>query len=101
MREPSLRPERSASANSATPAFFLRSVFYLKGVFCQPKHDSRDGKSKPFKIENINDPKAESTIASKMMVDQFPYSGSRIFVLFKSNFPFYLCFNLVFYWLQI
>ena len=37
MREPSLRPERSASANSATSAFFLRSVFYLKGVFCQPE----------------------------------------------------------------
>ena len=37
MREPSLRPERSASANSATSAFFLRSVFYLKGEFCQPE----------------------------------------------------------------
>jgi hypothetical protein len=36
MREPSLRPERSASANSATSAFFMRTEFYLKGAFCQP-----------------------------------------------------------------
>ena len=41
MREPSLRPERSASANSATSAFFMRTKFYPKGVFCQPEvHDS-------------------------------------------------------------
>ena len=40
---------------------------------------------KPFKIENINGPKAESTIAQKMMEKQFPYGGSRIFVLYKSN----------------
>ena len=40
---------------------------------------------KPFKIENINDPKAESTIAQKTMVKEFPFSGSRIFVLYKSN----------------
>jgi hypothetical protein len=41
MREPSLRPERSASANSATSAFFVRTEFYLKDVFCQPEvHDS-------------------------------------------------------------
>src|SRR5215207_10698445 len=37
MREPSLRPERSASANSATSAFFLRTEFYRKDCFCQPK----------------------------------------------------------------
>ena len=36
MREPSLRPERSASANSATSAFFVRTEFYLKDWFCQP-----------------------------------------------------------------
>ena len=33
----SLRPERSASANSATSACFVRIEFYLKGWFCQPK----------------------------------------------------------------
>src|SRR6185503_3266005 len=35
--EPSLRPERSASANSATSAYFLRTEFYLKDWFCQPE----------------------------------------------------------------
>ncbi len=36
MRLLSLRPERSASANSATSAFFCwRVVFYLKRLFCQ------------------------------------------------------------------
>lgn len=40
---------------------------------------------KPFKIENINDPRAESTIAQNKMEKQFPYSGSRIFILYNSN----------------
>jgi RND superfamily putative drug exporter len=40
---------------------------------------------KPFKIENISDQKAESSIAQKIMLNEFPYSGSRIFVLYKSN----------------
>lgn len=40
---------------------------------------------KPFKIENISDPTIESSVAQKIMVDKFPYSGSRIFVLYKSN----------------
>ena len=35
MRLLSLRPERSASANSATSARFVRSEFYLKYLFCQ------------------------------------------------------------------
>jgi putative drug exporter of the RND superfamily len=39
---------------------------------------------KPFKIDNINDPKAESTIAQKTMEKQFPYSGSSVIVLYKS-----------------
>ena len=42
MREPSLRPERSASANSATPAFFLRTEFYRKDRFCQPERKIMD-----------------------------------------------------------
>lgn len=40
---------------------------------------------KPFKIENISDPKAESSIAQKVMEQQFPFGGSRIFVLYKGN----------------
>ncbi len=40
---------------------------------------------KPFKIENINDPKAESSIAQKTLEKQFDFSGSRIFVLYQSN----------------
>jgi RND superfamily putative drug exporter len=40
---------------------------------------------KPFKIENINDPKAESTIAQRTMEKEFDYNGSRIFVLYKGN----------------
>ena len=40
---------------------------------------------KPFKIENLSDPKAESTIARKVMETEFPYSGSRIFVLYESS----------------
>lgn len=40
---------------------------------------------KPFKIENINDPTVESSVAQNAMVTKFPYSGSRIFVLYKSN----------------
>lgn len=39
----------------------------------------------PFKIEHINDPKAESTIAQQTMESKFPYGGSRIFVLYKSD----------------
>jgi hypothetical protein len=35
MRLLSLRPERSASANSATSAYGVRVVFYLKRDFCQ------------------------------------------------------------------
>ena len=35
MNVSSLRPERSASANSATSAYVVRVVFYLKRVFCQ------------------------------------------------------------------
>lgn len=40
---------------------------------------------KPFKIDNMNDPKVESSIAQKIMGDEFPYSGAQIFVLYKSN----------------
>ncbi len=40
MREPSLRPERSASANSATSAIVWRTEFYPKGRFCQPEDGS-------------------------------------------------------------
>lgn len=40
---------------------------------------------KPFKIENISDPKAESTIALNKMENNFPYAGSRIFVLYKND----------------
>jgi RND superfamily putative drug exporter len=40
---------------------------------------------KPFKIENINDPKAESTIAENTLKKQFDFSGSRIFVLYQSK----------------
>ena len=40
---------------------------------------------KPFKIENINDPKTESTIAQRTMEKEFDYSGSRIFVLYKGS----------------
>lgn len=40
---------------------------------------------KPFKIENINDPKAESTIAQNTLTKQFDFSGSRIFVLYQSK----------------
>lgn len=39
----------------------------------------------PFKIENLSDPKAESTIAQKDMENKFPFSGSRVIVLYKSN----------------
>ena len=35
MNVSSLRPERSASAISATSAYVVRVVFYLKRVFCQ------------------------------------------------------------------
>ena len=35
MKVSSLRPERGASANSATSAYVVRVVFYLKRVFCQ------------------------------------------------------------------
>ena len=35
MNVSSLRPERSASANSATSAYAVRVVFYLKRLFCQ------------------------------------------------------------------
>lgn len=40
---------------------------------------------KPFKIENINDPKAESTIAENTLKKQLDFSGSRIFVLYQSK----------------
>jgi putative drug exporter of the RND superfamily len=40
---------------------------------------------KPFKIGNMNNPKAESTIAQKTMEKELPYGGSRIFVLYKSK----------------
>ena len=40
---------------------------------------------KPFKIENLSDPAAESTIAQQTMRKEFPYSGSRVVMLFKSN----------------
>lgn len=39
----------------------------------------------PFKIENISDPNVESSVAQMTMEKEFPYSGSRIFVLYKSN----------------
>lgn len=40
---------------------------------------------KPFKIENISDPKAESSIARKTMEKQFPFGGSRIFILYTGT----------------
>lgn len=40
---------------------------------------------KPFKIENISDPKAESSIAQRTLENQFPYGGSRIFVLYTGT----------------
>ncbi len=40
---------------------------------------------KPFKIDNISDPKAESMIAAKMMENHFPYGGSKVFVLYKNS----------------
>lgn len=39
----------------------------------------------PFKIENISDPSAESSVAKNLMQTQFPYGGSQIIVLYKSN----------------
>lgn len=40
---------------------------------------------KPFKIENISDPTVQSSIARNSMIKEFPYSGSKIFVLYKSK----------------
>lgn len=40
---------------------------------------------KPFKIEYMSDPTAESTLAAKAMQKEFPYSGGSIFVLYKSR----------------
>ncbi|OGT54596.1 MAG: hypothetical protein A3F43_01295 [Gammaproteobacteria bacterium RIFCSPHIGHO2_12_FULL_42_10] len=40
---------------------------------------------KPFKIENSSDPSAESAIAQQIMKKEFPYSGSRVVMLYKSN----------------
>lgn len=39
----------------------------------------------PFKIENINDPRADSTIAQKKIENKFSFSGSRVFLLYKSK----------------
>lgn len=40
---------------------------------------------KPFKIESISDPKAESSIAARIMTEQFPFGGSKIFILYKDK----------------
>lgn len=40
---------------------------------------------KPFKMDNISDPKAESTVAAKIMENQFPYGGGKVFILYKNN----------------
>ncbi len=40
---------------------------------------------KPFKIENIADPKADSSIAQKIMTTEFPFGGGKIFVLYTSK----------------
>lgn len=39
----------------------------------------------PFKIEDVNDPKAESSVAQKIMKNEFPFGGSSIFVLYRST----------------
>jgi hypothetical protein len=52
MRLLSLRPERSASANSATSAFFRwRVVFYLKRLFCQQVMDGK-GRAASFVVQD-------------------------------------------------
>lgn len=40
---------------------------------------------KPFKIGEINSPYAESTIAKKTMEKEFPFGGTRMFVLYTSK----------------
>ncbi|MBA3662207.1 MAG: MMPL family transporter [Gammaproteobacteria bacterium] len=40
---------------------------------------------KPFKIGEVRDPKAESTLASNIMEKELPFGGSRLFVLYKSD----------------
>lgn len=40
---------------------------------------------KPFKIGNISNPRAESTIAQKTMEKELDFGGARIFVLFQSD----------------
>lgn len=40
---------------------------------------------KPFKMDNISDPTAESMIAAKMMETKFPFGGSKVFVLYKNS----------------
>src|SRR6516162_4960479 len=40
---------------------------------------------KPFKIGDISDPRAESTIAKNTMEKKLPFGGSRIFILYKSE----------------
>lgn len=40
---------------------------------------------KPFKIGDISDPSAESTLAKKTIEKELSYGGSRIFILYKSK----------------
>ena len=106
MREPSLRPERSASANSATSAFFLRTEFYLKDYFCQPErwHGHRHIKDSPllapsifkgmllsycnFFIWTYNDinPKAQILILSRKIF-RFRACFKEVMTLSESFFP--------------
>lgn len=39
----------------------------------------------PFKIDNMSDPTAESSIAQHIMRHEFDFGGSKIFILYKSN----------------
>lgn len=39
----------------------------------------------PFEIGGISDPNSESARAEKFMSEKFPYGGSRIFILYKSD----------------
>jgi len=39
----------------------------------------------PFKIENSNDPKAESSQTEKIMQNEFPFAGSKIFLLYQND----------------
>jgi RND superfamily putative drug exporter len=40
---------------------------------------------KPFKMDNISDPKAESSAVQKILKNQFPYGGSRVVVLYQHD----------------